>query len=386
MSDKIKDYSLIIIFIIIIFGTFLMNMMVEDTAVSKSERKALQQFPELSVKTIKDKTFMNKFETYTSDQFVGRDAYRKLKAFVVYNIFNHSDNNDIYLVDGQASKYVSKLNENAINTAIKGYNHVYNTLLKNNSNVYFSIIPDKNYFIAESNGYPSINYEELVEKFNTNLNSEIKYINLFDSLSIDDYYTTDIHWRQEKIEDVVKKLASEMNFKTGNTEYKANVLDGFYGVYYGQSALPLDSEELIYYTSDKFEDVTVKVLNEKFSAQGITKFDEMEMYNLEKYIGTDPYDVYLHGPKQLIVIENKNANSKKELVIFRDSYTSSLAPLLVESYSKITLVDLRYIANTFLTNEMVDFSSNPDVLILNSIDVLNSGTLKFFDENNMMIK
>ena len=386
MSDKIKDLSLIIIFIIIIFGTFLMNIVVEDTAVSKSERKALQQFPEISVKTIKDKTFMNKFETYTSDQFVGRDAYRKLKAFVVFNIFRHSDNNDIYIVDGQASKYVSKINESAINTAIKGYNHVYDTLLKNSSNVYFSIIPDKNYFIAEENGYPSIDYEELVKKFNDNLNSEIKYINLFDSLNINDYYTTDIHWRQEKINDVVKKLAEEMNFETGNINYTGNVLEGFYGVYYGQSALPLDSEDLIYYTSEEFDGVTVKVLDEMRSAQGITKFDEVDMYSLQKYNGTDPYDVYLHGPKQLIVIENKNASSNKELVIFRDSYTSSLAPLLVESYAKITLVDLRYIANTFITEEMVEFKENQDVLILNSIDVLNSGTLKFFDENNMMIK
>ena len=28
-------------------------------------------------------------------------------------------------------------------------------------NVYFSIIPDKNYFAAESNGYPSLDYERL---------------------------------------------------------------------------------------------------------------------------------------------------------------------------------------------------------------------------------
>ncbi|MBQ8298964.1 MAG: hypothetical protein IJX99_03725 [Clostridia bacterium] len=386
MSDKIKDYSLIIIFAIIIFGTFLMNIVVEDSAVSKSERKALQQFPEISAKTIKDKSFMTKFETYTSDQFVGRDAYRKLKAFVVFNIFRHSDNNDIYIADGHASKYVGKTNENAVNTVIKGYNHVYDTLLKNNDNVYFSIIPDKNYFIAEENGYPSINYEELVKEFNKNLNSEIKYIDLFDSLSIDDYYTTDIHWRQEKINDVVKKLAEEMNFDTGNINYTENVLEGFYGVYYGQSALPLDSEDLIYYTAEEFDGVTVKVLDETVSAQGVAKFDKADMYNLQKYTGADPYDVYLHGPKQLIVIENKNASSNRELVIFRDSFTSSLAPLLVESYAKITLIDLRYIANTFITKEMVDFNKNQDVLILNSIDVLNSGSIKFFDENNMLIK
>ena len=176
-----------------------------------------------------------------------------------------------------------------------------------------------------------------------------------------------------------------MNFETGNAQYTANKLDGFYGVYYGQSALPMSSEELIYFTQ-KNEGITVKILNENYSAQGITKFEEVDMYNIEKYTGTDPYDIFLHGPKQLIVIENENATTDRELVIFRDSFTSSLAPLLVESYSKITLIDLRYIANIFITDEMVQFKENQDVLILNCIDVLNSGSIKFFDEEGKLIK
>ncbi len=385
MSDKLKDYIVIVTFALIIFGTLLINTVTPDSAVSKSERKSLQQFPELSIKTIVDKTFMNKFETYTSDQFVGRDAYRRLKANVVFNIFRHSDNNDIYIAEGQASKYISKTNDAAIDNIIKGYNYVYNTMLKEGPNVYFSIIPDKNYFIAEANGYPSIEYDALVNKFNNELNPNIKYINLFDSLNIDDYYTTDIHWRQEKIQDVVNQLAEAMNFETGNAKYTENKLDGFYGVYYGQSALPMNPEELIYFTQEN-DGITVKLLNENYSAQGITKFDEVDMYNIEKYTGTDPYDIFLHGPKQLIVIENKNASSDRELVIFRDSFTSSLAPLLVESYKKITLVDLRYIANIFITDEMVQFKENQDVLILNCIDVLNSGSIKFFDEEGKLIK
>ena len=99
-----------------------------------------------------------------SDSCSGRDAYRRLKANVVFNIFRHSDNNDIYIAEGQASKYISKTNDAAIDNIIKGYNHVYNTMLKEGPNIYFSIIPDKNYFIAESDGtvvaYDS--WEELI--------------------------------------------------------------------------------------------------------------------------------------------------------------------------------------------------------------------------------
>ena len=406
MSDKIKDYIVIITFALMIFGTLLINTITPDSIVSKSERKSLQQFPQIAWETIfrksddtkpitvkkridtfskEIKKFTKDFETYASDQFVGRDAYRRLKANIVFNVFRHSDNNDIYIAEGQAAKYISKVNDAAIDMIIKGYNHVYNTMLKDGPKVYFSIIPDKNYFIAKENGYPSIDYEAFVNKFKTELNPNIKYIDLFDSLSIDDYYATDIHWRQEKIEDVVNKLATEMDFETGNAQYIENKLEGFYGVYYGQSALPMSSEELIYYTQNN-DGITVKLLNEKYSAQGITKFEEVEMYNLEKYTGTDPYDIFLHGPKQLIVIENENASTDRELVIFRDSFTSSLAPLLVESYSKITLIDLRYIANIYITDQMVQFKENQDVLILKSVEVLNSGSIKFIDEEGKLIK
>lgn len=69
------------------------------------------------------------------------------------------------------------------------------------------------------------------------------------------------------------------------------------------------------------------------------------------------------------------ASSSKELVLFRDSFGSSIAPLLLEGYSKITLVDIRYIHPDYLEQYM-DFT-DCDVLFLYSTLVLNnSDTLK----------
>ena len=77
----------------------------------------------------------------------------------------------------------------------------------------------------------------------------------------------------------------------------------------------------------------------------------------------------------LITIENPNAKTDKELYIFRDSYGSSLAPLLVDGYKKITVIDLRYIASPLLPN-YIDFKEGSDALIINCIDVINSPILK----------
>ena len=89
----------------------------------------------------------------------------------------------------------------------------------------------------------------------------------------------------------------------------------------------------------------------------------------------DPYEVYVGGPVSLITIENPNANTQEELIVFRDSFGSSIAPLLAQGYKKITLVDIRYIQPMVLGN-YIDFT-NKDVLFLYSTLVLNnSETLK----------
>ena len=87
------------------------------------------------------------------------------------------------------------------------------------------------------------------------------------------------------------------------------------------------------------------------------------------------YEVFLSGSRSLLTIENPNASTDRELIIFRDSFGSSIAPLLVKDYAKVTLVDIRYIQidvlDRFLTFE------GQDVLFLYSTLVLNnSSTIK----------
>ena len=89
----------------------------------------------------------------------------------------------------------------------------------------------------------------------------------------------------------------------------------------------------------------------------------------------DGYDLFLHGSKSLLTVENPEAETDKELVIFRDSFGSSIAPFFAEYYSKITLIDIRYLASE-MVGRFVDFD-NQDVLFLYSTPVLNNSvTLK----------
>ena len=85
--------------------------------------------------------------------------------------------------------------------------------------------------------------------------------------------------------------------------------------------------------------------------------------------------MFLSGSRSLLTIENPNSRTDRELILFRDSFGSAMAPLLLADYAKITLVDLRYIPIDRL-DRFLDFHGQ-DVLLLYSIPVLNnSQTIK----------
>ena len=96
---------------------------------------------------------------------------------------------------------------------------------------------------------------------------------------------------------------------------------------------------------------------------------------MEKLTSRDLYDVFLSGSRSLLTIENPNAKTDRELILFRDSFGSSMAPLLLTDYAKVTLVDIRYIQIDVL-DRFLEFGGQ-DVLMLYSVPVLNnSQTIK----------
>lgn len=366
MSEKIKNRVVVIVTILVVYGLLFWGMLQKDVDISVSERRKLTQFPKLTVDTVLSGDFMEKFEKYTLDQFPLRDLFRRVKAYTSFYVLRQKDNHDIYLQDGYAVKMEYPLNDKSIEHAADRFLYVYDKLLAGKvNNVYVSLIPDKNYFAAEDAGYLSLNYEDFAGKL-TDRMPYAKYLDLFPMLELEDYYTTDTHWRQEKLRPIAGFLAQKMGVTLSDryTVKKAEV--PFYGVYYGQSALPLPAENLFYLEADWMQDCIV------------TDFEtnqQMPFYTLEKLQGNDPYELFLGGPKSLITIENPKASTDQELIVFRDSFGSSLVPLLAEGYHKITLADIRYIQPDILAGFLQ--CEGADVLFLYCTSVINhSETIK----------
>ena len=332
-------------------------------AISESERRPLTQFPELSVKTIFDGSFMEKFEDYTLDQFPLRDAFRSFKANIQLKLFGQKDNNNIYVVDGYAAQLEYPYDAASIHRALSRFQYVYDNYLQD-CNVFMTVVPDKGYYLAEENGYPAMDYEAMFADLQSGM-PWAQFIDLTDTLTLDSYYRTDTHWRQEAILPAADKIAYALGVTIGDFKAQHQNTE-FYGVYCGQSALNLDPDGICLMGADWMENC--RVYDAESGSWG-------EIYDLPKLEGQDPYEVYLSGSRSLLTIENPNAESDRELIIFRDSFGSSVAPLLVKDYAKVTLVDIRYMSPTILGN-FVEFGGQ-DVLFLYSTLVLNnSETIK----------
>jgi len=363
MKIKIKYYLTIIFMILLVLTFGIMLIFGEKSIYSKAERRKLKEFPRISFSGIESGKFMSDFEEAVADNFPLRDYLRKVKAYTVTKGLMQWDNNGIYTCGGHISKLEYPLRYDMLDNAAKHFEKIYQSYFKDTSaEVYFSVVPDKNMYLAKENGYLSLDYSSLIS-YMKKKTAYMKYIDITPLLSADDYYTTDSHWKQECITDTADYIANEMG-TTLTDKYIENTADNvFYGVYYGQSALNFPPDTLKYLTNEATDNCTVTIYPDGAG-------ENTTVYNMDKLTDKDPYEIFLSGAQPIVEIENPDSASDKKLVIFRDSFASSLAPLLISGYSKITLIDTRYVQPSLL-GQFID-SDTDDVLFIYSTLILNS--------------
>lgn len=338
-----------------------------DKAVSKSERRPLTQFQTYAEQSqganYSTSDYFSYLERYMLDQFPARDSFRSLKAMFKKYVLLQKDNNGYYLADGTLSRMDGTMSDKAVSDAADTLNRVYETYFSGSA-AHYALIPDKNFFVAGKNGYLHYDYEKMYQSVREQLNENITEIPLRDLLSIDDYYRTDPHWDQKAILPLADELLSAMGAEQLASEqvWSEHTLSPFYGAYYAQAALPMESDTLTYFTGDALDGVSVYDHSAK---------QEVGIYDDERFQNVDPYDVFLGGAVPLLTIRNPNQANGRQLVIFRDSFGSSIIPLLVPAYSEVIVVDIRYLSPS-LIGEMVSFQANCDVLFLYCTSVMNS--------------
>jgi hypothetical protein len=321
---------------------------------------------------------MEKFDDYSLDQFPLRDSFRQIKSLTHYYGLMQKDNHDIYIADGYAAKQEYPLHQDSVDRAANRFSMVYRLLLKGNTdNIYMVVVPDKGYYLAEEAGQLSMDYDKLMATMETSM-PWATHIDITDKLSAESYYRTDTHWRQEMLTDAAARICQSMGVTPADaSSYTVETLERpFYGVYYGQAALPMQGDTMYLLHSPVLDGCTTYRGDWDIKTNRPV-YEELYrgVYDRERLEGDDMYEGYLSGIQSILRIENPNARTDRELVVFRDSFGSAIVPLLLQDYAVVTVIDIREI--DAMTLRAFNINWDADVLFLFSTLVLNnSETIK----------
>lgn len=359
MQKRILPFlGIISLWILLVLSAFLKP----TSDISLSERRKLEQFPELTASSLLSGRYMEQVEAAAPDQFPLREAFRQLRASFFTTLYGQLDSHGIYQYDGYLEKLTGPVDLDSLASAAEKIKSLQNAWFPD-SQVYFSIVPDKGYFLPEDSIYPTMDYDALFETMESLLPS-FHFIDLSPTLSLSDYYRTDTHWRQENLADTAKLLAEALGATLSGSYETETVKTDFLGVYAGQSALPVAPETMGRLTNAALENCTVYNW-ETGETGGI--WDKMGLS------ARDPYDYYLFGAASLLTIENPAAPNGQDLIVFRDSFGSSLIPLLAEGFTR-SPSSTPAISSPSLLGNYVDFEGK-DVLFLYSTGLLNQSAV-----------
>lgn len=332
-----------LLFLIMLGIICLFNLVSGDKEYSEKENRMLQQRPQFTLAGIESGRLMEQYESYLSDQFVGRNFWVSLKTRIdllagkresngVFKGKNH------YLLEDIASPDQEQMAQNI--EAIESFENKYQDIP-----MYMMLVP--NAANIESGKLPGFavteDQDQIFQNIQKELGDYIIWVDVTKALkkhkSEDLYYRTDHHWTTLGAFYAFQELASSMKLDTSKvSEWKSYaVTSDFNGTLSATSGYETGYEEPIYiYAPENIEDapeVVVNYVNEKKKTA--------TLYDSSKLEGKDKYAMFLGGNYPMIDIRT-TADTTDRLLLIKDSYANCLVPFLVPYYREIIIIDPRY--------------------------------------------
>ena len=335
------------IFLSALFCAFLAVFLVAgavspDQSFSQLENRTLQQFPTPTVETVLNGKFMSDFETYTTDQFPGRDAWVDLKARTE-KAMGKQENNSVYFC--KEDTLITRFNTPDAQNVANNLSYVDQFAQKAGVPVYFSLIPGAAEIWSDRlpEGAPNASQKAVIDQAASTLKNALVYdtYSVMDAHSDEDiYYRTDHHWTSlgayygyTALMDALGMEAVPLSNYT-----KTTVSDSFYGTIFSSSGVRWVRPDCIdtYVPADG-----ITVTSHTYDNKGNPVEEERPLYDTSFLSVKDKYSMFLGGNQPLAVVRTPHTDAPK-LLIVRDSYTDSLVPFLTAHFSEIHLVDPRY--------------------------------------------
>lgn len=361
------------IFILVLFVFLLINIIVPDKEKSVQENRMLASAPKWNWGNVISGDYMEKFERYMSDQFVGRDFWRTIKVGVD-RLAGVSKEHGVYIgKDGQLLEEIELPNQEYLADNLKSIQNFAET--NTDLPVRMMLVPDAAGVLGAK--LPAMaeveNQTQLISMVKKELGSSVEWIDAASALNKHRnekiYYKTDHHWTSlgafYAFQEAAPSLGIEGDISGKYVSYA--VSNDFNGMLASKSGVYLSEKEQvdIYVPSDSDTDVIVDYVDE---GKRMTS-----LFDSSKLDTKDQYDVFLGGDFSVVDIKTVSTESKR-LLLIKDSFADCFVQFLTPYYREIVVVDPRYYSGTI--EELLSSYRISEVLFLYSGNT-------FFTDNNI---
>ncbi len=338
--------AVIIAFCLLIFGGGLFHFVVADKDFSESENRVLAKAPVISFEKLKDGSFMSEAETYLTDQFPFRDVLISAKTFCD-RLIGIKEENGVYIgsngfIFDTQTPYTKEKGEEltgAISDFAQNNKKIKTSVLiaPNSSYVYRDYLPGNLDMPDQSDMLKSMC------KFFSDRVNVIDTCESFRNASEGDtllYYRTDHHWTTDGAYVAFEALAKEWKLDTKKTKLEFyTVSTTFEGTLSSKAGLHTYKDEVKICVPEKSEG-TYFVSYESQGKKTATIFEK------DKLNQKNHYEVFLGGNYDKVIISTV-AETDNTLLLVKDSYANCLIPMLTPYFSRIVVVDPRYLTDSF---------------------------------------
>ncbi len=369
-TDPQTAYVLAPLFFAVLVLMLALYILLPQKDFSPMENRSLQTRPVLTFNGLSDGSFMDRFETYTTEQLPFRDFFVNVKAALNRLMLSRENNGIIRGRDGylfeKSYGILPQLgkNEAAILAFVKDAPRP----------VVIAIAPTASEMLKDylPKGALRIDQKKELGDFYAKIEAtgQGEAVDLIETLSAHSqmqlYYRTDHHWTTEGAYEAYVKIVSELDKANAGKdlippvridELTKHSVPDFYGTLYAKyKDASLAGDTLTYY------DLSVESY-ERTDGSYTSLYDPAK---LEIY---DKYAFFLHGNDAISTIRSKNVHNGRHLIVFKDSYANCLIPFLTCQYEQITIVDLRYYDNS--VGELLASDAQADILLLYNFSFLN---------------
>lgn len=362
-----------ILFVVLLFSVAIINLLVPDQEKSNVENRMLTMMPKLTQSNLMSGEFMEQFESYLSDQFVGRNLLRKWKIKLDYFSGTRLENGVLIGEDGQLLEEIEVPNSESLSNSldgIKSFSEKHPDLP-----VYMLLVPDSASVLDHClPAYAQVeNQTQMISMVKKSLGDSVTWIDAVSSLEKHKfdriYYKTDHHWTSlgayYVFRDAAPLLGIEDDFSSRFASY--TVSDQFNGSLASKCGYGLSEKETveIYVPTGIDNDVIVNYVDEGYRTTSI--------YDSSKLDGTNQYEVFMGGNFSVVDIKTMSTRQNR-LLLFKDSFADCFVQFLTPYYREIVVVDPRYYSGT--EKELMETYQITDVMYL-----YRGNT--FFADNNL---